>query len=93
MFSGGHPSKYKPGPALLNFGERKRTGVLNVVWSLATETSGADDSPEAEDSGRFLFLGKGEFTMLKNGNSTRQGKINRDKNSPEGSTSTVKEET
>ncbi len=33
LFPGGHPSKYWAGPTLLNFGDRTRTGVLNVVWS------------------------------------------------------------
>ena len=36
MFPGGHPSKYYPDPTLLNFADRTRSGVFNVVWSLAT---------------------------------------------------------
>ena len=32
VFPGGHPSKYYPGPTLLNFGDQTRTGVFNVVW-------------------------------------------------------------
>ena len=32
VFPGGHPSKYWPGPTLLNYGDRTRTGVFNVVW-------------------------------------------------------------
>ena len=33
VFPGGHPSKYWPGSTLLNFGDRTRTGVFNVIWS------------------------------------------------------------
>ena len=33
VFPSGHPSKYWPSPTLLNFGDRTRTGVFNVVWS------------------------------------------------------------
>lgn len=33
LFPGGHPSKYWAGPTLLDFGDRTRTGVFNVVWS------------------------------------------------------------
>ena len=32
VFPGGPPSKYYPGPTLLNFRERTRTGVFSVVW-------------------------------------------------------------
>ena len=32
VFPGGHPSKYYPGSTLLNFGDRTRTGVFNVIW-------------------------------------------------------------
>ena len=35
-FPGGHPSKYSLGPTLLNFADRTRSGVFNVVWSLAS---------------------------------------------------------
>ncbi|KAG8233045.1 hypothetical protein J437_LFUL004266 [Ladona fulva] len=35
VFPGGHPSKYYPGPTMLNFGDRTRTGVFIVVWPLA----------------------------------------------------------
>ena len=38
MFPGGHPSKYYPGPTMLNFGDRTRTGVFIVVWPLAMLT-------------------------------------------------------
>ena len=33
VFPGGPPSKYYPGPTLLNFRDQTRTGVFNVVWS------------------------------------------------------------
>ena len=35
VFPGGHPSKYWLDPTLLNFADRTRSGVFNVVWSLA----------------------------------------------------------
>ena len=35
MFPGGHPSKYWRCPMLLNFSDRTRTGVFNMVWSQA----------------------------------------------------------
>lgn len=35
VFPGGHPSKYYPHPTSLNYGERTRTGVSNVLWPLA----------------------------------------------------------
>ena len=31
-FPGGHPSKYYPGPTVLNFAERTRSGAFTVVW-------------------------------------------------------------
>ena len=31
VFSGGHTFTYKPGSTLLNFGDRTRTGVFNVM--------------------------------------------------------------
>ena len=34
-FPSGLPSKYYPGPMLLNFSDRTRTGVFNMVWPLA----------------------------------------------------------
>ena len=33
-FPSGHPSKYYPCPALLNFRDRARTSVFNAVWTL-----------------------------------------------------------
>ncbi len=33
-FPSGLPSKYYPGPMLLNFSDRTRTGVFNMVWTL-----------------------------------------------------------
>ena len=33
VFPGGPPSKYYPGPTMLNFRDRTRTGVFIVVWS------------------------------------------------------------
>ena len=33
VFPGGHPSRYWPGPTMLDFGDRTRTGVFMVVWS------------------------------------------------------------
>ena len=33
-FPSGLPSKYYPGPMLLNFSDRTRTGVFNMVWPL-----------------------------------------------------------
>ena len=35
MFPGGHPSKYWLGSMLLNFSDRTRTGVFNMIWPLA----------------------------------------------------------
>src|SRR4029434_828667 len=32
VFPGGLPSKYSPGPTLLSFRDRTRSGVLSVVW-------------------------------------------------------------
>src|SRR4029434_5161177 len=32
VFPGGLPSKYYPGPTLLSFRDRTRSGVLSVVW-------------------------------------------------------------
>ena len=32
-FPGGPPSKYYPGPMMLNFRDRTRTGVFIMVWS------------------------------------------------------------
>ena len=32
VFPGGPPSKYYPGPTMLNFRDRTRTGVFIVVW-------------------------------------------------------------
>ena len=34
VFPGGLPSKYWRGSTLLNFGDRTRTGVFNVIWPL-----------------------------------------------------------
>jgi hypothetical protein len=34
VFPSGLPSKYYPGPMLLNFSDRTRTGVFNMVWPL-----------------------------------------------------------
>ena len=34
VFPSGLPSKYYPGPMLLNFSDRMRTGVFNMVWPL-----------------------------------------------------------
>ena len=33
VFPGGSPSKYYPGPTMLNFRDQTRTGVFIVVWS------------------------------------------------------------
>ena len=43
-FPSGLPSKYYPGPMLLNFSDRTRTGVFNMVWPLARgeQTNRAD---------------------------------------------------
>ena len=30
VFPGGHPSRYWPGPTMLDFGDRTRTGVFMV---------------------------------------------------------------
>ncbi len=35
-FPSGLPSKYYPGPMLLNFSDRTRTGVFNMVWPLTS---------------------------------------------------------
>ena len=35
-FPGGPPPQYWPGPATVNFGVRKRSGVFVAVWPLAT---------------------------------------------------------
>ena len=32
-FPGGPPSKYYPGPTMLNFRDQTRSGVFIVVWS------------------------------------------------------------
>ena len=37
VFPGGHPSKYKLGSTLLNFGDRTRTGVFSVIWQLTID--------------------------------------------------------
>ena len=37
VFPGGLPSKYWPGPMLLNFSDQTRTGVFNMVWPLPRE--------------------------------------------------------
>ncbi|KAG8233047.1 hypothetical protein J437_LFUL004268 [Ladona fulva] len=34
VFPGGHPSKYYPGPTMLNFGDRTRTGVFIVCTKI-----------------------------------------------------------
>jgi hypothetical protein len=34
VFPGGHPSKYWLGSMLLNFSDRTRTGVFNMIWPL-----------------------------------------------------------
>ena len=34
VFPSGLPSKYYPGPMLLNFSDQTRTGVFNMVWPL-----------------------------------------------------------
>ena len=36
VFPGGHPSKYWLDSTLLNFSDRTRTGVFNVIWPLAS---------------------------------------------------------
>ena len=38
VFPGGHPSKYWLDSTLLNFSDRTRTGVFNVIWPLAFES-------------------------------------------------------
>ena len=35
VFPGGHPSKYWLGSMLLNYSDRTRTGVFNMIWPLA----------------------------------------------------------
>ena len=37
VFPGGPPSKYYPGPTMLNFRDQTRTGVFIVVWSQAID--------------------------------------------------------
>ena len=37
VFPGGHPSKYWLGSTLLNFSDRTRTGVFNVIWPLVKD--------------------------------------------------------
>ena len=37
VFPGGHPSKYWLGSTLLNFSDRTRTGVFNVIWPLSSD--------------------------------------------------------
>src|SRR5947208_15421293 len=39
VFPGGLPSKYYPGPMLLNFGDQTRTSAFNMVWQLAVISS------------------------------------------------------
>ena len=53
VFPGGHPSKYWLGSMLLNFSDRTRTGVFNMIWPLAKEEENVD----------FLFQ---QFTYLLN---------------------------
>ena len=36
VFPGGPPSKYYPGPTLLNFRDQTRTGAFIVVWLQTT---------------------------------------------------------
>ena len=36
-FPSGLPSKYYPGPTLLNYSDLTRTGVFNMVWPLTSE--------------------------------------------------------
>ena len=43
-FPGGPPPQYWPGPATVNFGVRKRSGVFGAVWPLATVIGGKGDS-------------------------------------------------
>ena len=38
VFPGGPPSKYYPGPTMLNFRDQTRTGVFIVVWSQAMDS-------------------------------------------------------
>ena len=40
VFPGGLPSKYYPGPRLLNFGDLTRTGAFSQVWPLTNFTVG-----------------------------------------------------
>ena len=37
MFPGGPPSKYYPGPTMLNFRDLTRTGVFILVWRYPLE--------------------------------------------------------
>ena len=39
VFPGGPPSKYYPGPTMLNFRDQTRTGAFIVVWSWASTRS------------------------------------------------------
>ena len=39
VFPGGHPSKYWLDSTLLNFSDRTRTGVFNVIWPLGLVSS------------------------------------------------------
>ena len=36
-FPSGLPSKYYPGPTLLNYSDLTRTGVFNMVWPLTSK--------------------------------------------------------
>ena len=42
VFPGGHPSKYWLGSMLLNFSDRTRTGVFNMIWPLARVQENVD---------------------------------------------------
>ena len=44
VFPGGHPSKYWLGSMLLNFSDRTRTGVFNMIWPLARGARKSQDS-------------------------------------------------
>ena len=46
VFPGGHPSKYSQGSMLLNFSDRTRTGVFNMIWpkTWSNTCSGCHDS-------------------------------------------------
>ena len=43
VFPGGHPSKYWLGSMLLNFSDRTRTGVFNMIWPLARVQENVDN--------------------------------------------------